>query len=799
MAFELNRNVDVLRDGTGRITQLQHMDAPYRADAAGANLAARATIALPISPRELAERYVEDVLPHLEVAPQMAAGLQSDPTPTLRDAPDELRFCQEKISLGSASVSYCQTRFGVPVWDAGLSVQMETEPLQVTGLQSTLVQDLKVSRPVDTAGYLPAKIDPPTLSRLLGVSDWNKQPTINNHDSPQLFIYRYVPARRLPLQAEKPQAGFNSPLPTLPLPAVAESIQPGYDYVVAEIQFSLRPSDSSDALVINWTSLIEVESGSVLLLQPLVGCLGATGCVYQSDPITRTGSDANFPGASAAILNSFRESVNLQGLTPPSAGQNQGLAGEFVSLVNVSAPNPVAPTSPLPGAFCFDVATDDFSAVCAYHNCDRLFRMVQDFGFNVRNYFDNTVFPVRVDHRATIGGNSNTINAEAPGNAGRNGSDGFRFALARVGSSVGISSDWRIVLHEFGHALLWDNVHWPNFGFAHSAGDALAAILNDPGNRARRELTFPWLATVIPRRHDRTPQQFAWGGVQDGAFTNVDPSGYVAEEILSSTMFRIYRAAGGDSQILAEQQFAANYTVFLIIKAISLLAPATNPRRPEALADFLMQADTGTFIHEGQAFPCGVLRKIVRWGFEQQGAYSANPAGTNTGPGVPPDVDVYIEDRPGGNPPGEYGYVADVTHSPGIWVRQAADGVRLHQAPVSGVTNFVYVEVKNRGSGSTASNVRVRIQSTTSGVASLWPNNFQQVGPPIINMSGTLASGVSRIVGPFPWVPAAGSSLLLAEVAADGDSSLAPRFTVANPIPVLRLLRGDNNLAALEV
>jgi hypothetical protein len=72
------------------------------------------------------------------------------------------------------------------------------------------------------------------------------------------------------------------------------------------------------------------------------------------------------------------------------------------------------------------------------------------------------------------------------------------------------------VLHEFCHELLWENVGSPNFGFAHSAGDSLAAILLDPGSLAPdRFLTFPFISILNARRHDRdVTAGWAWGGYQ---------------------------------------------------------------------------------------------------------------------------------------------------------------------------------------------------------------------------------------------------------------------------------------------
>ena len=129
-------------------------------------------------------------------------------------------------------------------------------------------------------------------------------------------------------------------------------------------------------------------------------------------------------------------------------------------VVNIAPPNSAPPSETAPNDFHYAVRTDDFAAVNAYYNCDRLFRMIEEMGFNVNDYFDGTRFPVPVDHRFPYQNaqgvlTGNVVNATAPGNASRNGSDGFRFALVQQNTPVGMAAEWRVVLHEFGHAILW--------------------------------------------------------------------------------------------------------------------------------------------------------------------------------------------------------------------------------------------------------------------------------------------------------------------------------------------------------
>ena len=101
----------------------------------------------------------------------------------------------------------------------------------------------------------------------------------------------------------------------------------------------------------------------------------------------------------------------------------------------------------------------------------------------------------------------------------------------------GSATSYRLTLHEFGHVLIFDYLIELSFGFAHSFGDGLAAILNDPESQASdRFATFPWAATefsLAERRHDRSVANgYAWDGTLD------INSNYDTEQILSTTLFR---------------------------------------------------------------------------------------------------------------------------------------------------------------------------------------------------------------------------------------------------------------------
>ncbi|MDB4895732.1 MAG: hypothetical protein JWN15_1994, partial [Firmicutes bacterium] len=782
MAFRLTANVDVERDAQGVVRHLAHLHEPYNLPAG----------LLAPTPQALAGQYVLEAAGIYGIDPSLLKDLSRQIDNRITQEGGLLQFAEQKSVMETTVVSYAQTHFGLPVWGAGVSVWMNDTPLRVTTSLSSMHHAVRIDY-VDPKDFRfsPDRLDAKELAALLGQQ--NQGVTINGT---QLRIYRYDPNERFDpevlthRQIDSPTRGaerhdMEAAPPTLPVADVPESIQADQHYIVLEALFTTAVPGWDE---LNWRAFIEPRTGAVLYLRAFVSA--ATGAVYQRDPLTATGNTMITAGSGAATLDALRTVVTLPGLTAPAPGANQALTGEFVRLANISDPAVAAPTAPLPGNFTYSVPTDNFTAVNAYYHSDFVFRLVQGMGFNMGTYFDGTSFPVPVDHRATIGAGcagGNCVNAQAPGNATGTGSDGFRYALAASGQPVGIATDLRVVLHEFSHALLWDSVHSPNFGFAHSAGDSLAAILCDPGSLAPdRFQTFPW---VLPgRRHDRSVAGgWGWGGAND-------VGSYSSEQILSTTLFRIYRSLGGDSGYLNLEKYAARWTAYLIIRAIGSLATAPITPTPNAavFATTLMNADIGTTLFEG--IGGGGVHKVIRWSFEKQGLYQ--PAGSPmpvTTQGAPPAVDVYIDDGRAG----EYGYLANHWSTTDIWNRLTADNGMAHETPVVGIPNYVYIRIKNRGTTS-ATNVVVKGYHCRPSVGLSWPDDWQPMTTAAVTVAGALAPGASTIVGPFEWTPEeVGHECLLAAVSATGDP--ANTETVAGPMPEWWLVRNDNNVAQRNV
>ncbi|MFZ3360014.1 MAG: hypothetical protein WA177_14745, partial [Xanthobacteraceae bacterium] len=718
------------------------------------------------------------------------------------DADVEYRLEAEKRQFDLSTVVFHQTYLGLPIWEAGLSVTIKHRPLRVIGARSTLHPKLNLKRPSAALAAKLKALDVATLARHLGLAGTIGRDAPLKINDTRLMIYQHDGARRGQNAAQTHRHGraFRSGAPTLPLPRVHSTIRDGAHYVVRAVYFSF---DFPPVRPLHWVALIEIETGSVLLLRPFVD--NVTGLVFPADPATLGGPTAD---AGNAVLNRFRSPVTLAGLAAPANGR-QALRGKRVRVADVVAPVIAPPTKPVGRSFAFNARSDDFAAVNAYYNCDRVFRLVEDLGFSLADYFPNTKFPSRVDHR---GHYSKTqplgieINAHCAADKSGTGIAYTTFSRADTRNTrqpIGIAGDYRIVLHELlGHGVLYNHIGGPRLKFSHSAGDSFAAIVNDPGTKApNRYATFPWLSGTPRdqrRYHNRSVADgWGWNGkIALHPFDNaLDCGGYNNEQILSSTMFRFYRAIGGDAADIASKRIAARMTCHLLLAAIQTFTAATSPTDAGHFAAALVKADLADWPAEG--ISGGAYHKVIRWAFEKQGLYQrASTKRPNNKAGMPPPVDVYIED----GRHGEYGFVADHGSCRAIWNRHRHDGRPEHQAPIAGVTNYAYVKIKNRG-WKPAAKVVVRAFQATASDEVAFPGDWQ----PMQTAQRTAAkvppkSSSAIIAGPFAWTPAQpGRISMLMAVSAAGDASNIDNLTARDSIPNWRLVPNDNNIAQRNV
>lgn len=387
----------------------------------------------------------------------------------------------------------------------------------------------------------------------------------------------------------------------------------------------------------------------------------------------------------------------------------------------------------------------------------------------------------------------------------------------RAGSTrpepLGLAADSRWAWHEFGHALCYGSTGDIELPFAHSAGDALAAIVSDPDSALQddpaRHITFPWVRTG--RRHDRDALMgWCWCGRrntrrQAGAVRRpMSFTSYFAEQLLSSSLFRAYECIGGATTGRGEQRRrASDYMVYLLMRGTALFGTANNV--PAASADHfvsaLIEADITTPLWlvqpswgPGPQRPMrrigGTVHKVIRWAFEQQGLYAtAQPNEVVEGPGHPPDVDVHIPgqgERAGG------GYAA----VPLQWHDSVSQP--WHAAPdaLTWIGTTVTVTVRNRGRV-TSGPVRVRVWTAGPGALA-----WTAAGPVL---RAGIPPGVAVTVNvPVAQAPSAGSVVLaVASCAADRANSEAtarlPCAFVNNTPPtdterLLDIVANDNNM-----
>ncbi|KAL7939974.1 hypothetical protein V8C42DRAFT_338970 [Trichoderma barbatum] len=751
-------NIYISKDKHGTVHSIDHLEYPYSPKG------------LTVEPNavNLSQQYVRDTaslygIPDSylkQLDKQLEKDIPTLPSPTAAAEPALLLAGKPRCLHKTTVVSYQRTIYGLPVWQERISVSLNKD-LGVISSCSTIRTD-KDAKPLDQSAKFITTISDEAFKTLLGLVDSDLSPHIN---SQRLLEYKFDPKAR---EEEHDSANPKRPVPRLP-PLPQGTFNDGTYYAVMEVLFTLGS--------INWRAFVEVETGAVLYLRCLVVHLH--GFVYTADPPTRLGAAGPHPGAVLVDLNRAREWMELPGLIPSVPQQ---LNNEYIEL------DPVVAPAGANGHLSYNATTDEFAAVNAYYHLTSLFRLVQSLGFDIQGeLFANTEFPVPVDHRGL-----DEVNAETWPNNDGNGVARFVFGVAANGAPISIACSFRVVAHEFCHALLLEAIKAGCFSFAHTAGDALGSIFCDPFTRLQgneRFNSFPWAA--VSRRHDRAiAQGWAWGGANDTGHT-AGHDGYQSEQILTTSLFRAYRCIGGDAQDIGRKQWASRYMLYLIIEGIASL-PQDAPESPIPYVTALMHADDDQIL----GFPGGAVRKVIRWSFEEQGLYQpAGAAAPVVARGAPPPVDVFINDGRNGG----YNFLADWNAAPGIWNRTANDGGQQHQNPVGQATNYCYVRIQNRGTQA-ANQVVVHAYHRAGHTDTTWPASFQATTTAPIHVAQNIAPGGNIVVGPFEWVPFhySNTDSLLVAVSAGGDwSNIHPASLLPcamGPIDLDKLVPFDNNI-----
>jgi hypothetical protein len=461
-----------------------------------------------------------------------------------------------------------------------------------------------------------------------------------------------------------------------------------------------------------------------------------------------------------------------------------------------------------------------FAALSGYQHARELFGRMRSYGLMPAQYFRLAALPLLVRYRDVItpgpGKDGKTINAQVDYDRPGGGMLRVSFALANLKRSVssreplGLTADPRWSWHEFCHVLLAASTGELELPFVHSVGDALAAIISDPTSGLKdrpglRGLTFPWV--YLNRRHDRSVKDgWSWCGTYHRPlrFPPSGPSlrhkGYESEQILSTSLFQLYLILGGDTSVATVRLRAADYVVYLIMRAIALLGPASAVpcATADQLVSALIDADVGTLpvasgpLHDWVG---GVAHKVVRWAFEAQGLYATtDPLAVVDAPGYPPDVDIFIDN---GRPPLEGkrgGYMPVSLDWSGAHPPWHATAITINGGQVT-------VGVRNRGPNP-ATGVKVRVfWADFPDIANppTWGSRAWTIlrGP---NAPQDVPAGPGSVpFGPFTGLPVgAGRRLILAEASCAADRANSDRATglpcATLETPIVDLVAGDNNL-----
>ena len=695
---------------------------------------------------------------------------------------------------------------GIDIEGAGLRfiVNVNDKGAQIRGVISTLVHDeISVG---DTPVDLNPELDPVEIQAVALASG--------------------LPAQSRGFSAEQTNTVRLRKYSGISVPGTDGSkLQTGWFYPVRTLRFR-DPVPTEIKAWIPWRSHQDLNPIAVLLrTSRLTANAIKHGLVFEHDPFTATGDLSLRRNASAATLAAAQTKVTLSGLVPPSSGpwelKSAGVSVQGGDPISVSGEtNAEPPTSN--GDFFYSVRTNDFAAVNAYHHTQSMLELLDRFDLPLSSFAQvstgTTSDVLQIIPRAAITPGpcheGNCINAQAEIIPGSPQTLQMRFALAdlqrspaqpgsKVGEPLGIACDRRVVWHEFCHTLIAAATNYLEFPFVHSAGDALAAIMADPVSKLRdpvgqyqeqlRFVTFPW-GTASTRRHDRSWSWTGPLGTDIGYATDIrDMSGYAREQVLSSTLFRYYRAIGGDSTIDQVRTAAAEYACFLIVAGIFLqgdawIVPATNASG--LLATMLFAEAASVIGPPPYEWVGGATNKVLAWAFAQQGLPPLHPT---------PRPDIFIANDTRN---GDYAWTPEWrTGAEGIWNQSA-----LGEQPDPGHTNHLYVRVANRAKV-VAHQASVTVYVATAGHDRRFPAADWQMAildPTIPPIQDQTAPTDTLVFGPFLWTPAAGQTytvLAIAECPDDPSNTLSSSLLPCSYLPTQleRLVRCDNNLAAREL
>ena len=333
-------------------------------------------------------------------------------------------------------------------------------------------------------------------------------------------------------------------------------------------------------------------------------------------------------------------------------------------------------------ALAYPSRTNTQSAVNAYFHFRELIRRLIQYGFPMPGYFKFVTTPLKVKYRGGIlpgarGGR--TINAQVRWRIRPADIDGNRYArdqprargprLSPRRAPLGIACDPRWLWHEFGHVLLAGATGELEFRFAHSAGDAMGAILHDPESKL----------AMLPRgeaSHFHGSASRTGVTIASPRTAGVGPEPSMAASATSRPTSPIAAATGPSSCCPAAcSACTACWAATRLTAGGRGQTRAPRGRRSRAVPHHQGDAAAGSasgaprrcrreFRHRiarrrrrhvgARGCACraanprlgGLAQKVIRWAFEQQGAFPDPAQPFRTTDPEYPEVDIYIDSGP---------------------------------------------------------------------------------------------------------------------------------------------------------
>ena len=295
--------------------------------------------------------------------------------------------------------------------------------------------------------------------------------------------------------------------------------------------------------------------------------------------------------------------------------------------------------------------------------------------------------------------------------------------------------------------MLWDHVSSPNFGFAHSPGDSLAAILHAPHSRAPDPVeTFPFMKAVgrASRRHDREVPEGGAGSV---------PLELAVRRGAGALDDAVPRVPGGGRRLdglRPSSEFASRYVSYLILKAVELpqlhdAGPGRVRRRTHRSRRHAPASSRA--IRAARSARCSAGRSRSRASISRTERRCRSPS-----PARRPDVDVFIDDGRGG----EYmPYLPTSAATPRSGTGPPADGRGRQSASRRRRPELRLrprAQPRHRP-GDRRDRARLPV---AHAAASVWPTDWKAADTrPRCRLPDALPPAEAAVVGPFPWTPQA--------------------------------------------